>query len=135
MQSSFDILYCTNKIPRVLFTAHRTRLLLSITFAALLLAQTGCGILQDTSVTIRWTTESELDIIGFNLFRAESPDGPFIKVNEALIPPAADPFVGGEHTYVDENVQRGVTYYYELESVDRQGSTTRTGPITITAGG
>ncbi|MEW5985952.1 MAG: hypothetical protein AB1791_04905 [Chloroflexota bacterium] len=77
------------------------------------------------SLVIRWTTESELDIIGFNLYRADSPDGLFVKVNTDLIPPSADPFIGGEYEFVDQGVERGVTYYYQLETIDRNGNSTR----------
>ena len=93
------------------------------------------SLFQETSLTINWSTESELDIIGFNILRANSADGEFDKINSELIPPAADPFVGGEHTYVDENVTRGQTYYYQLETVDRNGNTTRSDTIELRAGG
>lgn len=89
----------------------------------------------ESSLTIVWTTESELDIIGFNIYRSDTAEGEYEKINDELIPPAADPFVGGEHTYVDETVTRGQTYYYQLETVDRNGNTTRTDPIELTAGG
>jgi hypothetical protein len=88
-----------------------------------------------TELTITWTTESELDIIGFNLLRSESEDGPFVKVNDELIPPAVDLNVGGEHSYVDHEVENGVTYYYKLESIDRLGNSIESEPIAITAGG
>ena len=101
----------------------------------LLVSLTSCDLLGQTELTIPWTTESELDIIGFNLLRSDSEDGPFIKVNDELIPPASDPNVGGEHSYVDHDVVNGVTYYYKLESIDRQGNSTESEPIAITAGG
>ena len=91
--------------------------------------------MQESSLTITWTTESELDTIGFNLYRSDTADGEYIKINDELIPPAADPFIGGEHTFLDENVTRGTTYYYQLETVDRNGNTTRTDAIKLTAGG
>jgi hypothetical protein len=95
----------------------------------------GFSLFQETSLTIRWTTESELDIIGFNLYRTDTVEGEFVKINSQLIPPSADPFIGGEHTFVDENVIRGQTYYYQLETVGRNGNTTRSETIELTAGG
>ncbi|MCA9990585.1 MAG: hypothetical protein H6666_08325 [Ardenticatenaceae bacterium] len=91
--------------------------------------------LRKTELTIRWTTESELDIIGFNLYRSDTPDGEFVKINAELIPPAPDPFIGGEHTFVDKNVIRGQTYYYQLESIDRRGTSTLKGPFAISTNG
>jgi hypothetical protein len=114
----------------------QTRLPLWVVFIFIMLSiQAGCSLFQESSLTIRWTTESELDIIGFNIYRADSPDGEFIKVNNELIPPADDPFIGGEHLFEDENVTSGTTYYYQLETVDRNGNTTRSDTIELKAGG
>jgi hypothetical protein len=101
----------------------------------LLVSLTGCDLLGTTELTITWTTESELDIIGFNLLRSELEDGPYTRINDELIPPAMDPNVGGEHSFVDQEVVNGVTYYYKLESIDRQGNSTESEPIAIKAGG
>ncbi|MFN2190632.1 MAG: hypothetical protein ACK2T3_17870 [Candidatus Promineifilaceae bacterium] len=103
-------------------------------FLVLLLFAAGCDNLIKPELTITWKTESELDIIGFNLLRSESEDGPFVKINPELIPPASDPNVGGDHQYIDRDVVSGVTYFYILESIDRQGNATRSDPIAITAG-
>lgn len=103
-------------------------------FLLLIASQVSCSLFEETSLTINWTTESELDIIGFNLYRADSAEGDFVKINDELIPPAADPFIGGEHTFVDEQVIRGETYYYQLETVDRHGNTTRSETIELEAG-
>lgn len=106
-------------------------LLLTILVIGGLVALTGW---QGSQLTVRWSTESELDIIGFNLYRAESADGNYIKLNDSLIPPAADPFIGGEHQFVDHSVTWGVTYYYKLETVDRYGNTKQSDPIELRAG-
>ena len=83
-------------------------------------------------LTITWTTENEIDNIGFNLYRSDSPDGEFVKINDELIPPADDPFVGAQHEFVDDkDIVRGRTYYYILESVDRFGEIEREGPIEV----
>lgn len=89
--------------------------------------------LQQTDLTISWTTESELDIIGFNLYRSDTPDGEFLQINTEVVPPADDPFIGGEHMFIDEGVVRGQTYYYQLETINRTGSTSIEGPFAITA--
>jgi hypothetical protein len=86
-------------------------------------------------LTIRWTTESEIDVLGFNLLRSDEPDGQYVKVNSAIIRPAQDPFIGGEYTYKDGDVSRGVTYYYRLETIYRDGRTEQSDPIVVKAGG
>jgi len=97
-------------------------------------AITSCSFLGGSELTITWKTESELDIIGFNLLRSESEAGPFVQINDELIPPADDPNVGGEHSYIDRDVVKGTTYYYKLVTIDRQGIATKSDSIAITAG-
>jgi hypothetical protein len=89
---------------------------------------------QKPVLTIRWTTESEIDVLGFNLLRSDSADGEYVRVNSALIPPARDPFVGGEYLFKDTTVDRGVRYYYKLETVYRDGHTTLSEPIMVPSG-
>ncbi|HSH03064.1 MAG TPA: hypothetical protein VLL52_11145 [Anaerolineae bacterium] len=86
-----------------------------------------------TQLTINWQTESELDIIGFNLYRSNQLDGQYEQINERLIPPAADPLVGGDYAFIDGDVQAGQTYYYILETVDRNGAIIRRDPLPLTA--
>jgi hypothetical protein len=86
-----------------------------------------------TAVTVEWTTASELNTAGFNLYRGESRDGPFTLVNPDLIPHAADPLVGGSYSYADAAVQAGRVYYYQLEDVEMTGKSTRHGPIEVKA--
>ena len=85
---------------------------------------------------VEWSTETEMNTAGFNLYRGESADGPFdVKANDQLIPPAADPLTGGKYQYVDKTAKSGVTYYYRLEEVERNGGTNNFGPISVNAGG
>lgn len=86
------------------------------------------------SVVIAWSTASELDTAGFNILRAESPDGPFQRLNASLIPPAEDPLAGGEYEYVDFQVEAGKTYYYQLQDLNAAGSASLHGPIEASVG-
>jgi len=96
------------------------------------LAVSGCT----APVRVEWSTETEMNTAGFNLYRGESADGPFdVKVNAQLIPPATDPLTGGKYEYVDKTARPGVTYYYRLEEVERNGGTNNFGPISVRAGG
>jgi len=87
----------------------------------------------ESLVIVEWTTESEVETAGFNLYRSENPDGPYVKVNPALIPGASDPLLGGRYVYTDTNVVAGRTYYYKLEDVELDGTTTLHGPIEVMA--
>lgn len=76
-------------------------------------------------IVIRWSTETEVNTAGFNVYRAESEEGPWTKINPSLIPGAPDPIRGGSYEFTDTNVLAGVTYWYELEEVELGGQATR----------
>jgi hypothetical protein len=91
----------------------------------------------DGHILIEWETAMEIDTVGFNLYRSESPGGPYVKLNDTLIPSQAlgAPF-GADYAWPDENVQSGITYYYyKLEDVEVGGQYTFHGPIAARAGG
>jgi hypothetical protein len=102
----------------------------------------GAGAAQATPTPVRsyapvvldWTTKSEVNTAGFNLYRAESSAGQFIQINRELIPSANDPIVGGHYVYTDTTALAGQTYYYQLEDVELNGTRTRHDTISITAG-
>jgi hypothetical protein len=81
-------------------------------------------------IRVEWSTETEMDTAGFNLYRGESPEGPFdLKVNAELIPASPDPLSGGKYSLIDHSARLGATYYYRLEEVDKTGQVTFHGPI------
>ncbi|MFZ6030357.1 MAG: hypothetical protein ACOYYS_21825 [Chloroflexota bacterium] len=84
---------------------------------------------RQASVVVEWSTASELDTVGFNVYRSEVPDNAGQRVNEQLIPAVADSLTGGEYQFVDTTVVPGRTYYYWLEDVDASGNVNRNGPI------
>lgn len=89
--------------------------------------------IKNPEVVVEWTTASEIETAGFNLSRSESPQGPYRRINDHLIPANNDPLVGGSYSYEDSDVIAGRTYYYQLEDVDSGGSVTTHGPIEIKA--
>ena len=80
-------------------------------------------------VTIKWLTESEIDNAGFNIYRAESEDGEYIKINTSLIPAKGSSTQGASYEFIDTNVQNRKTYYYKLEDIDTSGISTFHGPV------
>jgi subtilisin family serine protease len=84
-------------------------------------------------VRIEWETASEINNLGFNLYRAESLDGLRVQVNSSFIPSLAPGSpLGASYSLLDQNVQPNTTYYYWLEDVNLQGVTTLHGPVTVT---
>ena len=86
-----------------------------------------------TVITVEWSTASELNTAGFNLYRGDSKDGPFTRINPELIPASLDPLVGGEYAFIDTNAIAGHIYYYQIEEVETNGATNRPGLYEYTA--
>ncbi len=90
---------------------------------------------QHVKVVVEWTTASELNTAGFNVYRGLSAQKDGSPLNPQLIPPSLDPLSGGSYQYVDNTAQPGVIYYYYVEEVDLDGAPTLYGPIEIRARG
>jgi hypothetical protein len=87
------------------------------------------------NVIVRWTTLSEKDNLGFNLYRSLEEAGGWAVINEALIPGAGTTSAATDYSFLDTEVSDGVVYYYLLEDVDLSGHTTTHGPVSCVAGG
>jgi hypothetical protein len=85
------------------------------------------------TIVIEWSTASEMDTAGFNVYRSQSETGPWERINQSLIPGSDDPLTGGSYQYQDDLVAPGLTYYYMLEDVDTSGATSREGPRQVQA--
>jgi hypothetical protein len=85
------------------------------------------------AIVLRWETATEIDNLGFHLYRAKAPEGERTRLNASLIPsqnPGSP--VGAVYTWRDRSAQPGVTYYYWLEDVDLHGQGTLHGPVSAT---
>jgi len=83
-------------------------------------------------VILQWNTESEIDNAGFNIYRSESEDGQYTKINTDLIPAKGASTQGASYEFIDNNVQNRKTYYYKLEDIDLNGTPTIHGPVSAT---
>jgi hypothetical protein len=85
---------------------------------------------REGEILVTWETALEVDNVGFNLHRAPAPGGPSTQLNDALIP-AQHPgsTFGARYSWVDRDVEPGVTYVYRLEDLDRAGVRTMHGPV------
>ncbi len=81
----------------------------------------------DGRVMVMWETGTEIDNAGFNLYRAVSEAGPWVKVNQSLIAAEGDPVSGAAYSFVDQP-GRGA-FYYQLEDLDLSGVTTLHTPV------
>jgi hypothetical protein len=81
---------------------------------------------------VAWKTVSEIDNLGFNLYRSRASSGPYTRLNEALIA-ARGATSGAVYTWTDQLIEVGVSYYYRLEDVETSGGSTFHGPVHVTA--
>ena len=81
-------------------------------------------------ITLAWETGTEIDNAGFNLYRAPSADGPWSKVNVALIAARGDAVAGASYSFVD--TPGNGTFFYRLQDVDYNGVGELHGPVTAT---
>lgn len=87
----------------------------------------------DGAVSVDWTTGSELDHSGFNVYRSLRPDGGFVQVNRGLIRNFSSSALGrGVYRFVDQSVTNGTQYYYALEDVAINGTRTWHGSVSAT---
>ncbi len=75
----------------------------------------------DNSVTLSWQTASELDSVGFRLYRS-SGDGTFMQVDEQLIPAFGTPTTGATYEFVDIHAEGIETAVYRLTEVQINGT-------------
>jgi hypothetical protein len=87
-----------------------------------------------SSIRLSWETASELDNLGFNIYRAEPEGKARVRINDSLIASKAPgSFSGGSYEFVDAAVSGGQTYTYWLESLDLRGGSAEYGPVSATA--
>jgi hypothetical protein len=88
---------------------------------------------RDGAIVLAWETASEIDLLGFHLYRAEAVDGPRTRLDTELIPGQAPGSpTGAVYQFLDEGVSPGVTYWYWLADVDVQGLAALHGPVSAT---
>jgi len=87
---------------------------------------------RDTAVDLSWQTGSELNNLGFNLYRSSSEAGPYARITSAVIPGRGASVEGASYRYVDGGLTNGATYFYRLEDIDTSGVTTLHGPVSAT---
>ncbi len=86
---------------------------------------------QDGSIALRWETKSEIDNLGFNLFRSTGMEESRTAINVELIPAKGDELRGADYSFIDRDVIDGVTYYYWIEDVSLSGKNTPHGPVKV----
>ncbi len=80
-------------------------------------------------MTLEWRTGSELDNLGFHLYRGPSADGPWTRLTSSLIPGLGSSPLGQAYSWLDSGLVERERYYYRLEDVDTASVSTFHGPV------
>jgi hypothetical protein len=83
------------------------------------------------AVEVKWETATEFDNVGFHLYRATTPEGPFYRITDKLISAKPRQGKGGSYSFIDTRVALGHLYYYKLEDIDVYGKHSMYGPICV----
>jgi len=86
---------------------------------------------RDGQVLLRWTTESEMDNLGFHIYRALEEEGEYDRITADLIEGAGTASNQQTYTFTDPNVTPGITYWYKLEDVAFDGTRMMHGAISV----
>ena len=106
---------------------HRVKVVAAAATAVELVSFSAVGL--DGAVDLEWETGTEMDNLGFHLYRSLSEAGPYERITASLIPGLGSSPEGARYGYRDVGRVNGVTYYYELEDVETTGKTKRHGPV------
>jgi hypothetical protein len=96
---------------------------------AVTLSSFSCGTSRQ-EVAINWSTGTELNNAGFNLYRSETPAAPSVKINPKMLAAVAEAVSGADYSFTDAPGYG--TFYYWLEDVELSGRTMLHGPISVT---
>lgn len=76
-------------------------------------------------LTIQWTTSTEQNTAGFQLYRSLTPDGDFLLLTPDIIPSQGSSVTGHTYKYTDHTIEANRSYHYLLEEVEFNGNRTQ----------
>lgn len=80
---------------------------------------------------IFWQTASEIDTVGYNLWRSDTIAGQYVKINETLIPGEGSTEQEASYSHTDSAGCGASSCFYKLEDLDTHGVSTFHGPIEV----
>ncbi len=95
------------------------------------LSQFAATITAQNYVQITWTTQSESNISGYNIYRNDSMDlSSAIKVSDLI--EGTNTSEAHTYSYLDQELEQSGTYYYWLQNVELDGYISYHGPVSVT---
>lgn len=83
----------------------------------------------DKGVLVFWRAETEVNNLGFAIYRSEEKNGKYIKIG--FVHGAGSSAMPNEYEFADKEVEAGKTYFYYLEDIDITGEKSKSEIIKI----
>ena len=81
------------------------------------------------SNVIGWTTQSEDNVYGYDVYRGTSEDGPFLVINPDSVLGTGTSDLPESYSFTDGNIAANTVYWYYVESISLSGERKRLTPI------
>jgi hypothetical protein len=75
----------------------------------------------DGGIRVFWEAESQRENLGWNVYRSETEDGKYVKINGDLIKGAGTTANPIKYDFVDEDAIGGKSFFYYLENISFDG--------------
>ncbi|MBN2410153.1 T9SS type A sorting domain-containing protein [candidate division KSB1 bacterium] len=85
--------------------------------------------IKNNSILLKWTTETETNCYGYNIYKSEQEIGPYSIINTKIIPGAGTSTQKNHYEFIDSNINKSQTYYYKIDQVDINGKHSYYGPL------
>ena len=83
--------------------------------------------------TLRWKARETAAAYGYLIYRSDTPEGPFRRINARIIPKRSDAAGNADavidYDYVDHDVREGGTYYYRIDGINQAGVKKQLSPV------
>ena len=79
--------------------------------------------------TPRWTTASEVENFGYDVFRGDSEEGPFTKLTESPLAGAGTTDETKKYEFRDDSIDPCKDYWYYVESISTTGAREKFTPV------
>ncbi len=84
---------------------------------------------EGSSVKLLWRTETEINNIGFTVYRSEAKDGNYTRIT--FVNGAGSTGMPTDYKFKDMKVEPGKTYFYYLEDIDITGEKNKSNIIKV----
>ncbi|MBN1481830.1 T9SS C-terminal target domain-containing protein [candidate division KSB1 bacterium] len=88
--------------------------------------------IENNTAVVKWRTESELNNLGFNVYRSENEESGFVRLTGELIRGQGSTSTPHDYQYIDKSILPKVDYWYAIETISLDGLSTFYGPFPAT---